>query len=53
LTVTGPPAWPSFAVEVADADGEAELPAMAPELVPDETIPEGTVVAAVPSRTST
>ena len=32
MTVIEPPAWPSFAVEVADADGEAELRAVAPEL---------------------
>jgi hypothetical protein len=53
LTVTEPPAWPSFAVGVADADGEAEPPAVAPELAPDEAIAEGTAVAAVPSRIST
>ena len=52
--MTEPPAWPSFATGVDDAaDGEAELAAVAPELVPDEAIAEGTVAAAVPSRIST
>jgi hypothetical protein len=53
LTATALPAWPSFAVGVADADGDAELPVVAPELGPDEAIAAGTVAEAVPSRIST